>query len=113
MRQPFLVSAALIALLSGGPTLAADPHAGHGAAPATATTAIPATGAVKSVEAAASKAVIAHDPIPALKWPAMTMDFRLADKALAGKIKAGDKVKFTLTPGDKGSYTITAIETMP
>ena len=113
VRQPFLVSAALIALLSGGPTLAADPHAGHGAAPATATTAIPATGAVKSVEAAAGKVVIAHDPIPALKWPAMTMDFRLADKALASKIKIGDKVKFTLTPGDKGSYTITTIEPMP
>ena len=38
------------------------------------------------------------------------MDFRLADKALANKVKAGDKVKFDLPAGEKGAYTVTAIE---
>ena len=113
MNKPFAMILLGVALLSeGGFTLAAETGHDHNAS-AVATQGIPAIGTVKSVDAAAGKSVIAHDPIPALKWPAMTMDFRLADKALASKIKAGDKVKFTLTPGDKGSYTITAIETMP
>ncbi len=113
MKQPLLIVATLLAPLSGGPTLAADPYAGHGAAPTTAVAPIPATGTVKGVDAAKGKLVIAHDPIPALHWPRMTMDFHLADKALAGAVKAGDKVKFTMTKGDKGAYVITAIEPAP
>ena len=36
--------------------------------------------------------------MPALKWPAMVMDFRLADKALAGKVKAGGSGVWGSTP---------------
>jgi Cu/Ag efflux protein CusF len=43
----------------------------------------------------------------------MVMDFRLADQALAEKVKAGDKVKFKMKAGDKGAYVITAIEPAP
>ena len=113
MRQSFLISAALIALLGGGLALAADPHAGHGATPTTAAATIPVTGTVKSVDAAAGKLVIDHDPISALKWPRMTMDFQLADKTLAGTVKAGDRVRFTMKEGDRGAYVITAIEPAP
>lgn len=110
MNKPLAMTFLGVALLSGGSfALAAETGHDHNAAPA-ATQAIPATGTVKSVDAAAGKLVIAHDPIPALQWPAMVMDFRLADKAMAGKVKAGDKVKFTLAPGDKSSYTVTTIE---
>ena len=111
MKQQRLIFTVLAALLGmGGAALAADPHASHGA-PATATTAtIPATGTVKSVDAAAGKLVIAHEPIPALNWPRMVMDFQLADKTLAGKVKAGDKVKFDLKEGDQGAYLVIAIE---
>ncbi|MBL8251752.1 MAG: copper-binding protein [Candidatus Competibacter sp.] len=111
MKSSLWIPVGLAALLGSGTALAADTgHAQH-AAPATVTgKSIPATGIVKSVDAAAGKAVIDHDPIDALKWPRMTMDFRLADKALANKVKAGDKVKFELQAADKGSYTVTAIE---
>jgi Cu(I)/Ag(I) efflux system membrane fusion protein len=36
-----------------------------------------------------------HPPIPALKWPAMTMPFKLADPAAAKGLKPGDKVHFS------------------
>lgn len=110
MKRRLLISVLLAALSGGGIALAADP--GHGAHPA-ATESVAATGTVKSVDAAAGKLVIDHDPIPALQWPKMVMDFRLADKAMAGKVKAGDKVEFTLMPGDKGSYIVTVIEPAP
>ncbi len=41
----------------------------------------------------------------------MVMDFQLADKAMAEKVKVGEKINFTLVPGEKkGGYTVTAIE---
>ena len=41
----------------------------------------------------------------------MVIDFQLADKAMAEKVKVGEKVDFTLAPGEKkGGYTVTAIE---
>lgn len=111
MKNQVLIPALLTSLLGvGGIALAAESH-DHGAATATATANITATGTVKSVDATKGKLVIDHDPIPALNWPRMVMDFQLADKALAKKVKVGEKVDFTLAPGEKkGGYTVTAIE---
>jgi Cu/Ag efflux protein CusF len=106
---PFILAALLGA---GGIALAAESH-DHGASPASASASIAATGMVKSVDAAKGKLVIDHDPIPALKWPRMVMDFQLADKAMASKVKAGDQVKFDMKEGGQGAYVITAIEPAP
>lgn len=35
-----------------------------------------------------------HGPVPALRWPAMTMTFRLGNPALARGFKVGDRVRF-------------------
>ena len=111
MKNQVLIPALLTSLLGvGGIALAAESH-DHGAATATATANITATGTVKSVDATKGKLVIDHDPIPALNWPRMVMDFQLADKAMAEKVKVGEKINFTLAPGEKkGGYTVTAIE---
>ncbi len=37
---------------------------------------------------------LSHGPVPALKWPAMTMTFTLADPPLARGFKVGDRVSF-------------------
>ena len=84
---------------------AAAQHAGHGdhaAAPAPAT--VEGTGVVKRIDAKASTAVIDHDPIKALNWPAMTMTFKFADKALLDQLKPGAKIRFDLQ-----GQTITAV----
>lgn len=115
MNKPWLISVSLAALMSvGGVALAAEESHDHGAAHAPASEAIAATGTVKSVDAAAGKLVIDHDPIPAVNWPRMVMDFQLTDPALAEKVQAGDTVRFTMTPGERrGSYLINAIEPAP
>ena len=115
MNKPWLISVVLAVLLSvGGVALATEKSHDHGAAHAPASEAIAATGTVKSVDAAAGKLVIDHDPIPALNWPRMVMDFQLTDPALAEKVKAGDAVQFTMIPGERrGSYLINAIEPAP
>ena len=111
MKNQVLIPALLTLLLGvGGIALAAESH-DHGAATATATANITATGTVKSVDATKGKLVIDHEPIPALNWPRMVMDFQLADKAMTEKVKVGEKINFTLAPGEKkGGYTVTAIE---
>jgi Cu(I)/Ag(I) efflux system protein CusF len=38
-----------------------------------------AVGTVKKVDQAAGRVTLAHEPIPSLKWPAMTMGFGVKD----------------------------------
>ena len=42
----------------------------------------------------ASGVTLSHGPVPALKWPAMTMTFRLGNPALARGFKTGERVRF-------------------
>ena len=68
-----------------------------------------ATGVVKKVDAAAGKVTIAHGPIPAIKWPAMTMTFSVKDKKALGKLAPEKKVQFQFV--QQGSdYVITSIK---
>ena len=70
---------------------------------------VPGKGIVKKVDAAAGVVKLAHDPIPAIKWPAMTMDLKVRDaKQLAG-LKPEQKVDFGLVKGANGQYVISRI----
>ena len=61
-----------------------------------------ADGVVQQVKPEEGKIKISHEPIPALGWPAMTMYFRVKDKAVLEGIAAGDKVRFDLEKGATG-----------
>ena len=50
-----------------------------------------------------------HDPVASLKWPAMTMDFRVVDRTLMQGIKVNDAVIFTFIESN-GDYVITHIK---
>ena len=54
------------------------------------------------------KVNISHDPIEALGWPAMTMDFELAEGVDASGLAPGAQVEFELAEGGEG-YVIAAI----
>ena len=61
------------------------------------------------IEAIKSGAVtLSHEPVPALKWPAMTMDFKLSNPGLLRGFKKGDRVTFRFMQMKNGS-TITSI----
>lgn len=60
-------------------------------------------GVVKALEA--DSITLAHGPIPALNWGAMTMDFALA-RPVTG-IRVGDKVSFHFTVDEKAGAVIT------
>lgn len=67
-----------------------------------------ATGSVKRVDKSTGKVMIAHDPVPDLKWPAMTMQFGVADKKLLDELAAGKKIDFRFV--QRGTdYVVTAL----
>ena len=53
-------------------------------------------GTVEAMDASAGKITIAHGPVAALKWPAMTMAFKATPEQLAS-VKVGQKVQFEFT----------------
>ena len=55
---------------------------------------------------------ISHEAIPALNWPAMTMDIKVADRKILSSVKPGQKVSFGLTKDPKAGYVISHIETV-
>lgn len=57
---------------------------------------IAATGQVTAVNAAQATIGIAHEPIPALNWPSMTMQFAVENPAQLEGIAVGDRVAFEL-----------------
>ncbi|MBW8373141.1 copper-binding protein [Stenotrophomonas sp.] len=69
-----------------------------------------ATGIIESVDTGAGKITIAHGPVEALTWPAMTMAFKASPEQLASA-KPGQKVEFEFE--SKGmDNTITRIKPM-
>jgi Cu/Ag efflux protein CusF len=66
-------------------------------------------GVIKDVNAKSGKVLLAHDPIPSLHWPAMTMWFELQG-ALPNGVKIGDPVRFELEQTHSRAWVITHIE---
>ena len=75
---------------------AASAQANPVAATAAATPAVQGIGVVRSINVKAGTITLAHGPITALKWPAMTMPFKVSDPALLKTVAVGAKVRFQL-----------------
>lgn len=66
------------------------------------------TGVLREIRASENKVNMQHDPIPALGWPDMTMDFKIKPEVDLEGLESGDAVEFELEEGDDG-YVITVI----
>ena len=113
MRHSILVATMGLAVsLSAG---AADPGHDMAGMKMEGTTAPAATnqttGVIKAIDAKGGTVTLSHEPVPALKWPAMTMPFHISPE-LARGISVGQKVNFEFTA--KGmDGTITKIKVLP
>jgi Cu(I)/Ag(I) efflux system membrane fusion protein len=67
-------------------------------------------GSVEAVDSARATVTLAHGPIASLKWPAMTMDFRVKDPALMRTLKPGQKIGFEFTDAGGGDYFIVRVQ---
>jgi Cu/Ag efflux protein CusF len=75
-------------------------------APAATSGPIRSTGTVTAVDASAGTISLDHEPIPAISWPAMSMQFRAEDPAILQGIAAGDHVTFELKSASETSTII-------
>ncbi len=103
-RANFLIDSEsnLKAALSG---FTADKNASGGAG-----TTASGEGNVVEIDVAGNRITLDHDPIPALKWNRMEMEFAVAPGALPKNLKPGDRVKFDMQPGKPGEYVITKLQ---
>lgn len=85
---------------------------GTGAAPAQAgdvpqTTHHLTEGTIQAIKS--DEITIAHEPVPSLNWPAMTMGFKPPAKGLPDDLKIGDRVSFSFMQTAQGGFQIESI----
>ncbi len=68
-----------------------------------------AEGTVDSIDAAAGSLMLQHGPVPSLKWPAMTMEFKVANPALVQGLKPGSAIDFEFVERQPGEWVVTRI----
>jgi len=94
MRSKIFVAFAA-ALLAGVLPVTAFAHQGHNHQAEVPQTA-EGTGVVRAVNAQGGTLTLAHEPIAALGWPAMTMEFRAQSASLLDGVSVGQRVHFVL-----------------
>ena len=52
---------------------------------------------------------ITHGPVASLKWPGMTMEFKVANATLLKDLKPGAKLSFEFVERQPGEWVITRI----
>lgn len=68
-----------------------------------------ATGTVKKADPNSGKVTLEHGPVASLKWPAMTMAFKVKDEGLWKKLEEGKKVEVEFAQQGK-DYVVTAVK---
>lgn len=66
-------------------------------------------GTVESIDAKAGTLSLNHGAVESLKWPAMTMEFKVANEGLLKDLKAGAAVAFEFVERAPGEWVVTAI----
>ena len=66
-------------------------------------------GTVQAVDAKSGMVEIEHGPIASLKWPAMSMEFKVKDKAQLARLSKGQAVEFEFSEQSAGEYVIERI----
>ena len=69
-----------------------------------------ASGRIDEYDAKTGSVSIEHGPIESLKWPGMTMEFKVANEALLNGVKPGARIDFEFVERGEGEWVITAIK---
>ncbi|MCF8167545.1 MAG: efflux RND transporter periplasmic adaptor subunit [Rhodoferax sp.] len=69
-----------------------------------------AQGTVLGVDAKALSVTMSHGPVASLKWPAMTMEFQVANPALLKDLKVGAALSFEFVERGQGEWVITGVK---
>jgi Cu(I)/Ag(I) efflux system membrane fusion protein len=70
----------------------------------------PGHGTLEAIDLQGGVVTMTHGPVASLKWPAMTMDFILANPSLVDKLKAGAPVDLEFVERGTGEWVITKMD---
>ncbi len=68
-----------------------------------------AEGEVEAIDVAGGNITLNHSAVESLKWPAMTMEFAVANEALLNGLKPGQQVAFEFVERQPGEWVVTRI----
>ena len=111
-RKSLLIAASILGAALAFQAGADDSHkhlATNEGKPVAAASAGLTDGEVRSIDKAGGKVTIKHGPMPKFDMPAMTMAYRVKDKAMLENLKPGDKIKFDVD-GVGGEFTVLRLE---
>ncbi|SFI25044.1 copper-binding protein [Modicisalibacter xianhensis] len=95
-----LLTTATLALATLALPVSADTNHSHGSSSgghhSTTAQTVQGEGTVKAISPVQQQVTLAHGPVKALNWPAMTMPFKVSEKSLLEGISVGDEVRFEL-----------------
>lgn len=94
MKTKLMIAAVAAIMSTTAVTMPAMAHSGEDHAPVP--QAAEGQGTVKAIDAKAGTITIAHGPMPALKWPAMTMKFKVETAGVLNGVTVGNKIHFVL-----------------
>jgi len=66
-------------------------------------------GSLDAIDAKAGVVTLTHEPIASLNWPAMTMEFKLANASLLAGVKPGARLSFEFVERAAGEWVITKV----
>ena len=101
-------AAVLSVVLLQQPAFAAGGHAHGHSDRAAQEQRIDVTGTLNSIDVENRSVNITHDPVAALKWPAMTMNFPVSDSMDLSTLHADD-ISFVLLVAGDGTYKVDKI----
>jgi Cu(I)/Ag(I) efflux system membrane fusion protein len=64
---------------------------------------------IEAIDAAAGSVTLEHGPVETLKWPAMTMEFKLAEPAMAANLQPGADVAIEFEERGTGEFVVTRV----
>ena len=68
-----------------------------------------ASGRIDDYDARTGTASIEHGPVASLNWPAMTMEFKIANEALLNGLKPGARIDFEFVERQPGEWVVTRV----
>ena len=68
-------------------------------------------GTVNAIDRPSATVNVSHAAVASADWPAMRMDFKVADPGTVADLRAGDRIEFRFTTEEGG--TITAVKPLP
>jgi Cu/Ag efflux protein CusF len=69
-----------------------------------------AVGKLDAIDEKAGTVTVTHQPVASLKWPAMTMEFALANPSLVAGVKPGAAIGFAFVERKPGEWVITSLQ---